>query len=157
MLFIMMYIIEHRKVFESNWNIFLILEMPNARVNHWNIQTPKKDTCNWLDYQSTLRIKISSHIFQIKDNFGLYLINIYELICVCPETRNAWMISETAYSSQTKLIGQNLHLLEHGIGYSNLAFAVNKGQKQITVECRRSIKFYRLQDGVIFKFCPFLP
>ena len=30
------------------------------------------------------------------------------------------MISETACSSQTKLIGLNLHLLEHGIGYSNL-------------------------------------
>ena len=30
------------------------------------------------------------------------------------------MISETAYSSQTKLIGLNLHESEHGIGYSNL-------------------------------------
>ncbi len=30
------------------------------------------------------------------------------------------MISETAYSSQTKLIGLNLHVSEHGIGYSNL-------------------------------------
>ena len=49
-----------------------------------------------------------------------YLINIYELICVCPETRNAWMILETTYNSQTKLIGQNLHVSEHGIGYSNL-------------------------------------
>ena len=29
------------------------------------------------------------------------------------------MISETAYSSQTKLIGLNLHVSEHGIGYSN--------------------------------------
>ena len=30
------------------------------------------------------------------------------------------MISETAYSSQTKLIGLNLHVSERGIGYSNL-------------------------------------
>ena len=30
------------------------------------------------------------------------------------------MISETTYSSQTKLIGLNLHVSEHGIGYSNL-------------------------------------
>ena len=30
------------------------------------------------------------------------------------------MISETAYCSQTKLIGLNLHVSEHGIGYSNL-------------------------------------
>ena len=30
------------------------------------------------------------------------------------------MILETAYSSQTKLIGLNLHVSEHEIGYSNL-------------------------------------
>ena len=30
------------------------------------------------------------------------------------------MFSETAYNSQTKLIGLNLHVSEHGIGYSNL-------------------------------------
>ena len=30
------------------------------------------------------------------------------------------MISETAYSSKTKLIGQRLHVGEHEIGYSNL-------------------------------------
>ena len=30
------------------------------------------------------------------------------------------MISETAYSSQTKLIGYDLHGGEQGIGYSNL-------------------------------------
>ena len=30
------------------------------------------------------------------------------------------MISKTAYSSQTKLIGQSLHVSEHRIGYSNL-------------------------------------
>ena len=30
------------------------------------------------------------------------------------------MISETAYSSQTKLIGLNLHVAELRIGYSNL-------------------------------------
>ena len=30
------------------------------------------------------------------------------------------MILETAYGSQTKLIGLNLYVSEHGIGYSNL-------------------------------------
>ena len=30
------------------------------------------------------------------------------------------VFSETAYSSQTKLIGLNLHVSEHGIGYSIL-------------------------------------
>ena len=30
------------------------------------------------------------------------------------------MFSETAYSSQTKLIGLSLSIGEHGIGYSNL-------------------------------------
>ena len=58
-----------------------------------------------------------------------YQINIYELICVCPETRNVRMFSETAYSSKTKLIEPSLDVSEHGIGYLNLAFAANKGQK----------------------------
>ena len=49
-----------------------------------------------------------------------YQMNIYELISVCPYPRNIRMISETAYSSQTKLIGLNLPIGEHGIGYSNL-------------------------------------
>ena len=49
-----------------------------------------------------------------------YQINIYELISVCPYPRNLQMISEPAYSSQTNLIGLNLHVSEHGIGYSNL-------------------------------------
>ena len=50
----------------------------------------------------------------------LYLINIYELILVCLSPRNVWVFSETTYSSQTKLIGLNLHVSEHGIGYSIL-------------------------------------
>ena len=40
------------------------------------------------------------------------------------------MISETAYSSQTKLIGQSLPIGEHEIGYLNLAFEPQKGQKR---------------------------
>ena len=40
------------------------------------------------------------------------------------------MISETTYSSKTKLIGQSLCISEHGIGYLNLAFAAKKGQKR---------------------------
>ena len=39
------------------------------------------------------------------------------------------MISETTYSSQTKMLGQGLGASEHGIGYSNLAIAANKDQK----------------------------
>ena len=39
------------------------------------------------------------------------------------------MISETAYSNKTKLLGLSLLIGEHGIGYSDLAFAANKGQK----------------------------
>ena len=42
------------------------------------------------------------------------------MIWLCTEFRNVRMISETAYSSQIKLIGLNLHVSEHGIGYSNL-------------------------------------
>ena len=40
------------------------------------------------------------------------------------------MISETAYSSIIKLLGISLLIGEHGIGYSNLAFAANKGSKR---------------------------
>ena len=57
-------------------------------------------------------------------------IDIYELISVCLYCCNMRMVSETTYSSQTKLIGQRLHVLEYGIGYSNLAFKANKGQKR---------------------------
>ena len=49
-----------------------------------------------------------------------YQINICELIWLCPLPGNMRMILETPYSSQTKLIGLNLHVSEHGIGYSNL-------------------------------------
>ena len=40
------------------------------------------------------------------------------------------VFSETAYSSKTKLIGVSLLIGEHGIGYSNLAFDPQKGQKR---------------------------
>ena len=40
------------------------------------------------------------------------------------------VFSETTYSSQTKLIGLSLHVAEHGIGYSDLVFTANKGQKR---------------------------
>ena len=40
------------------------------------------------------------------------------------------MISETAHSSQTKLIWQSLPNRGHRIGYSNLAFSISKGQKR---------------------------
>ena len=59
------------------------------------------------------------------------LINIYELISVCPWICNVWMISETACSSQTKLIGLNLHVSKHRIGYSNLVLVFNGGPKKL--------------------------
>ena len=40
------------------------------------------------------------------------------------------MISETTYSSQTKLKGQSPPIREHGIGYSNLAFEAKKGRER---------------------------
>ena len=46
----------------------------------------------------------------------IHHINIYELIWLCPCAHYMRMISETAYSSQTKLIGESLHLSDHGIG-----------------------------------------
>ena len=50
------------------------------------------------------------------------------------------MISESAQSSQTKLLGQRFHESEHGI-----AFLVNKGQKD-------SIQKYKTDfDRSIFK------
>ena len=64
-----------------------------------------------------------------KDIYGLFCITLYlllhqinicELIWLCPLPGNMQMIFETAYSSKTKLIGLNLLIGEHGIGYSNL-------------------------------------
>ena len=61
----------------------------------------------------------------IQKSYQTYQINIYELISVCSSVRYSQMISETAYSSQTKLIGEGLPIKEHGIGYSNLALTGN--------------------------------
>ena len=47
--------------------------------------------------------------------------------CLCP--RNIWMISEIVDSGQTKLIGEDLLIGEHGIGYLNLAFEAKKALK----------------------------
>ena len=41
------------------------------------------------------------------------------------------MISETAYSSQTKLIGKSLPTGEQRICYLNLAFEAKEGQKRL--------------------------
>ena len=41
------------------------------------------------------------------------------------------MISETAYSSQAKLIGEGISIGEHRIGYLNLAFLAKKGKKRL--------------------------
>ena len=57
-------------------------------------------------------------------------INIYELILVCLSPCHVQMISETAYSSQCKLIGEGLLIDWHGIGYLNLAFEAKKGLKR---------------------------
>ena len=53
-----------------------------------------------------------------------------QLILVCVFLRRVQMIPEAAYSSQTKLIRQSIHVWEHGIGYLNLAFEAKKGQKR---------------------------
>ena len=89
-------------------------------------------------------------------------INIYELISVCPYPDNMQMFSETADSSQTKLIGWSLLIGEHGIGYSNLAFEPNKGQKRLIFSFKplkcldwlrirsQSIDVEKFQENVIF-------
>ena len=51
------------------------------------------------------------------------------MISVCLYPGNMQMILETTYSSQTKLIGQSLPIGEHGIGYSKLAYAADKGKR----------------------------
>ena len=56
------------------------------------------------------------------------------------------MISETAYSSQTKLIGLNLHVSEHGIAYSNLT----PDKIQVSPNQKTSLtKVVRLDNGMI--------
>ena len=66
-------------------------------------------------------------------------MNMYELILVCVCPSNMQMISETAYSSQTKLIGEGLLIGEHGIGYLNLAFEAKKAQKWL-IFCFKPLK-----------------
>lgn len=85
----------------------------------------------------------------------IYQINIYELISVCPSTRNVWVFSETAYSSQTKLIGLNLLIGENGIGYSNLtpdpqgALGAQGGKIQVSPNQKTSLKVVRHDKGMI--------
>ena len=66
------------------------------------------------------------------------------------------MISETAYSSQTKLIGLNLHASEHGIGYSNLtpepqgAWGASGVKIQVSTNQKTSLtKVVRHDSGMI--------
>ena len=54
-----------------------------------------------------------------------------ELILMCLSVRNMPVISEIAYSSQSKLIGHSRHVWEHGIGSLNLAFDSNNGRKRL--------------------------
>ena len=72
---------------------------------------------------------LSYIVNQICVSFNHNQMNICELISVCSCPRNVWVFSDTTYDSQTKLIGQSLHASEHAIGYLNLTFAANKGQK----------------------------
>ena len=48
------------------------------------------------------------------------------------------MFSETAYSSQTKLIGQSLPIGEHGIGYSNLTLDPQEARGALRVKIQVS-------------------
>ena len=61
------------------------------------------------------------------------------------------VFSENAYSSQTKLIGQSLHVSEHGIGYSNLAFAGFK------MAARQNLKSQKIvnKTEVLYQKCPY--
>ena len=72
-------------------------------------------------------VVLSINFNKVLQDFGNQ-INIYELISVFSDPGNMQMISDTTYSSQTKLIGQSFHVSEHGIGYSNLAFEAKKGR-----------------------------
>ena len=60
---------------------------------------------------------------QINDESSRYVLKR------CTKFSNVWMISETACSSQTKLIVLNLHVWEHRIGYSNLTPDLEGPQK----------------------------
>ena len=66
------------------------------------------------------------------------------------------MISETAGSSQTKLIGLNLHVSEHGIGYSNLTLDPQGARGALGVKIQVSLnqktsqtKVFRHDNGMI--------
>ena len=67
------------------------------------------------------------------------------------------MISETAYNSQIKLIGLNLHVSEHRIGYSNLTPDPQQGARgalgvkiQVSLNQKNSlIKAVRHDKGMI--------
>ena len=64
------------------------------------------------------------------------------------------MISETAYSSQAKLIGLNLDVSEHGIGYSNLTLDPQgaRGAPGVKIQVSPNQKTSLLKDlGFFFK------
>ena len=69
------------------------------------------------------------------------------------------MFSETAYSSQTKLIGLNLHVSEHGIGYSNLtpdpqgAWGASGVKIQVSPNQKTSLTKVVKHDKGIIKIC----
>ena len=67
-------------------------------------------------------------------DYAVNLIPIYASISVCLQPpRSVLMIWETARFEPKKLVeGQNLHLSEHGIGYSDLAFVAYRGRKRPT-------------------------
>ena len=78
------------------------------------------------------------------------------MISVCPYPDNMQMFSETAYSSQTKLIGLNLHVSEHRIGYSNLTPDPQGAQGALGVKIQGSpnqktllIKVVRHDKGIM--------
>ena len=66
------------------------------------------------------------------------------------------VFSETAYSSQTKLIGLNLHVSEHGIGYSNLTLDPQGARGALGVKIQVSLnqktsltKVVRHDEGIM--------
>ena len=72
------------------------------------------------------------------------------MISVCPYPGNMQMFSETAYSSQTKLIGLNLHVWEHRIGSSNLTLDPQGVKIQVSPNQKTSLtKVVRHDKGMI--------
>ena len=137
-------VVKHHPVTQKHHNQ-LLQQLPKMLANGINLSRP--EDYMWLDPSGRAtsppktmspqnKAQCTRKVWSLKPIFEILLpwfinnqINIYELISVCSYLRIMQVFSETAYSSQTKFIGQSLSIREHAIGYSNLALAANKGWK----------------------------